>query len=331
MKKTIGILLIINLLFSCKKEKENINSLKHVGSSFNSKKTKFSKNEAYEKEAVQIIEKGKSRLQNLLPNIINNQISLIKDTFNKTKNSSIRSITLNETDIDIRSIKTYTLDSLINSELKVNKVYFQIINELSILNEKFKKDNSIKLKDYYDIKPFILAEDVLTKIDELITDENQRIEIEKRKKNISLCTSVVAFLPGISGVSKILEKVATTARFARRNIKPGTLTNDVFRNKIAPLFINKISNKTKRNIIEGGINHSIKNQLKNSASSLLNNLKSIDPESIEKTYDYFKSNDNQIRGRIGDFSDGILTQPIANLRKIMKENCKIISENSFTN
>ena len=46
--------------------------------------------------------------------------------------------------------------------------------------------------------------------------------------------------------------------------------------------------------------------------------------SLGYTIEHFKSNENKIEGRIGDFSDGIITQPIANLRKLMKINIELL-------
>lgn len=218
--------------------------------------------------------------------------------------------------IEINLIRKTATNSLLKDELRVNKIYFETINELSMLNQKYADYKDLNLKDFYEVKPFILAEDVILKIDELVIDEKKRIKREKINNNFELASNLVGILPGVGQISGVLGKVAQNTKKLRNNIGASNMTSKIFKDKIAPLFINKISNSAKKAILNKSI------------SSV---TEFIDNKEIHKTASFFKSPDNKQLGRIIDFTDGVLTQPIANLRQIMKENIEIINKNSVAN
>lgn len=329
--RIINLLIIILsvIFFGCKNNSDNINSLKTIGTTTEIELNNVLNTSNYKNDATKIIEAGKSKLRDLLPNVIEDQIELYKTTLTKIEYQSLLSHTYEESKIEINLIRKITTDSLLNDELRVNKVYYETINELSILNQKYTNYNGLNLNDFYDVKPFILAEDVIFKIDELVIDEKKRIKREKRNNQLSLASNLVFILPGVGQISGILGKVAQGARSFRNNIGAKNMTSKIFKDKIAPLFINKISNSKKRIQLTSTSIYSVKEATLN--KSITSGTEFIDNKEIHKTASFFKSPDNKQPGRIIDFTDGVLTQPIANLRRIMKENIEIMNKNSIAN
>ncbi|MDX6748153.1 hypothetical protein SHK09_15250 [Polaribacter sp. PL03] len=317
------------LFFSCKNNSDNINSLKTIGTTTEIELNNVLNTSNYKNDATKIIESGKSKLRDLLPNVIEDQIELYKTTLTKIEYQSLLSHTYEESKIEINLIRKITTNSLLNDELKVNKIYYETINELSLLNQKYTNYNGLKLNDFYEAKPFILAEDVIFKIDELVIDEKKRIKREKRNNQLSLATNLVFILPGVGQISGILGKVAQSARSLRNNIGAKNMTSKIFKDKVAPLFINKISNSKKRIQLTSTSIYSAKEAILN--KSISSGTEFIDNKEIHKTASFFKSPDNKQSGRIIDFTDGVLTQPVANLRRIMKENIEIMNKNSVAN
>ncbi|RLJ67463.1 hypothetical protein CLV86_0966 [Lacinutrix venerupis] len=327
--KLIITFIFCTLLFGCKKNTDNINSLKSIGTTTEIELNHILNTSNYKNDATKIIEAGKIKLRDLLPNVIEGQIELYKKTLTQIEYQSLLSHSYEESIVEINLIKQITTDSLLSDELRVNKIYYETINELSILNQKYADYNNLDLNDFYEAKPFILAEDVIFKIDELVIDEKQRIKREKRNNNLSLASNLFFILPGVGQISGILGKVAQNARSLRNNIGTKNMTSKIFKEKIAPLFINKISNSKKRIQLTSTALYSTKETILN--KSISSGTEYIDNKEINKTASFFKSPDNEQPGRIIDFTDGILTQPIANLRRIMKENIEIMNKNSVAN
>lgn len=312
----INTIVFCGLLLGCKKNTDNINSLRTIGTTTEVESNIILNTSNYKNDATKIIEVGKGKLRDLLPNIIEGQIELYKKTLTEIEYQSLLSHSYEESLIEINLIRKTATNSLLKDELRVNKIYFETINELSMLNQKYADYKDLNLKDFYEVKPFILAEDVILKIDELVIDEKKRIKREKINNNFELASNLVGILPGVGQISGVLGKVAQNTKKLRNNIGASNMTSKIFKDKIAPLFINKISNSAKKAILNKSI------------SSV---TEFIDNKEIHKTASFFKSPDNKQLGRIIDFTDGVLTQPIASLRQIMKENIEIINKNSVAN
>ena len=158
----------------------------------------------------------------------------------------IKTHSFEETRNKINEIQRKTTDSILEDELKVNLIYFETINELSILNQKYIEHFKLDLSSYYEAEPLILAEDVLLKIDELVIDEKKRVKKKKRddivETTISLASTIIPVFPTINNISSHLSKVAKKARDINKNTSTTNNLTKVFNSKIAPLFTNKISN-----------------------------------------------------------------------------------------
>lgn len=313
----------------CRKNSNNINALKTIGTTTEIESNNVLNPSNYKDDASKIIEVGKNKLRNLLPNVIKGQIELYKTTLTKIEYQSVLAHSYEESMTEINKIGNITIDSLLIDELRVNKIYYETINELSILNQKYAVYYGMNLNDFYEAKPFILAEDVILKIDEIVIDEGKRIKREARNNQLSLASNLVFILPGVGQISGILGKVAKNARDMRNNIGAKNMTTKIFNDKVAPLFINKISNPRKRIQLTSTTLYSAKDYAL--SKSLINGTEFIDNKELQNAASLFKSPDNKQSGRILDFTDGVLTQPIANLRRIMQENVEILNTNPVVN
>lgn len=325
----IFIILFVFLFTNCKDNLDNIEALKHIGTTSIIESNDALNKSNYEADATNIIEDGKKKLRDLLPNVIQGQIELYKTTLIKIDYQSVLSHSYEESILEINEIRKITTDSLLIDELRVNEIYYETINELSLLNQKYIDCHAYELNDFYEVEPFILAEDVIVKIDELVIDEEKRSEREKRNNQISLATNLIFILPGVGQISGILGNVAKNARNIRNSIGPNNMTKNLFKTKIASLFINPISNPRKRIQMTSTTLYSAKEYAMN--KSIKSGTQFIDNKELQKSASFFKSPDNKQPGRIIDFTDGVLTQPIANLRRIMKENINIMETYSVAN
>lgn len=74
----INTIVFCGLLLGCKKNTDNINSLRTIGTTTEVESNIILNTSNYKNDATKIIEVGKGKLRDLLPNIIEGQIELYK-------------------------------------------------------------------------------------------------------------------------------------------------------------------------------------------------------------------------------------------------------------
>lgn len=208
--------------------------------------------------------------------------------------------------------------------MRVNQVFYETIGELSVLNEKYiSKNPTLVLADYYETKPFILAEEVVIKMEELIFDEKDRVKRQAQKDNLSLALAVASIIP----VGAITAKVGTVVNKLRTLKKGIDATEDTTK------FLAKVTEGFKAQIDKHNDLIEKSKTVVHKSKYLANyigkrtyhdQIENIDQKVIHKTTIDFKSPDNKLPGRILDFSDGVISQPIANLRLMMKQNLTVL-------
>lgn len=285
--------------------------------------------ETYSAEALKILEEHKKNLKTLLPQMIIAEVEIYKKTLDQIEKKSAKAYTLDETNLLINLERNGAGLSILNKEIELNQTYFQLFNELSLLNLKYKNVLTEKeFIDFYDAGPIVLAEEVMIKIDELVKDEKIRIIAENRKENIDLALTFVAIIPGAASCKGILGGITQGAKAFKYGIElpksAGLLsktTKKIMNDKVAN-FVSKTFNndaiRTKASyigflpvgekLVVGGVKK----------------LSSYLPP--DQVGEMFKVLENKINGRIGDFSDGILAVHIQRVRDIIKGNTAMISE-----
>jgi hypothetical protein len=256
------------------------------------------------------------------------EVEIYKKTLDQIEKKPAQTYNLDETNLSINLERFNAGESIIEKEIELNQTYFQLFNELSLLNEKYK--NVIldkKFTDFYDAGPIVLAEEVMIKIDELVKDEKIRIVAENRKENIDLALTFVAIIPGAASCKGILGGITQGAKAIKSGIElpksagylakttkelmnakvanfvSKSLKNDAIRTKVSYLGYVPLGEKV---IVGGG----------KKVSSYL---------PPEQAGEIFKILENKINGRIGDFSDGILSVHMERVRSIIKDNSSKIS------
>lgn len=284
--------------------------------------------ESYSLEAIKIVEEHKINLQSLLPQIILAEVEIYKKTLAQIEKTPLLSYNIEETNLLIELERNVAGESLLNKEIELNQVYFQLFNELSLLNEKYKNILTDKeFIDFYDAGPIVLAEEVMLKVDELVKDEKERIKVKKQKDKNELIINFVTVIPAASTCKGILNSITQAAKYYKKGIdlplKSGFLAknvkkimNDKVANYISKTFKNDQIRTKFSNI--GYVPIAVKTiyaGVKNESSYLPPNQAGI----------MFKVLENKINGRIGDFSDGILAVHLQKVRDIIKSNQAVIT------
>ena len=324
--KKVSFIIILYTLISCNgnsvENQNHIKSLK-IEESVNQKNA-YTISE-YNSRAKEIIENGKSKLEVLMPVIIHNQIDLYKDALLRIEHQYLLTYSYSESLSNINAIRNETMDSLLINELKVNKIYYETINNLSILNQTYSKRYNIEFQDYYNVAPFILADDVLSKINELILDDEYRKKNIKRSRIIDIGLFIINLIPGIGQVTRVIADVAIYLRHLKKSIKATNMASKILKDKFIPVLYNRISNKEKRIRLSSETSYKAKTYISDAIVGYSNSNNFLNNKKLKKINNIFRSPNNKLLGRIGDFSDGVLTQPIANLREIKKDNIKVLN------
>tara|TARA_R110002012_G_scaffold55398_4_gene141398 strand:- start:47699 stop:48646 length:948 start_codon:yes stop_codon:yes gene_type:complete len=291
----------------------------------------------YNDRATKIINDGKRKLQRSIPNSINNQIGIIENTLYDIQEQPLMSFSYEETNMRVGQVQAKSIDYLLVEEIKTNQIYYEIVNELVLLNDQYFNHwqdlgKTIEFEDYYEVTPIIIAgEDVLSKIDELIKDEEKRDSKEDRDLAVGVGISLITCIPGTAAAMKTLESIKKGAQFAKNSLLVAKSTNSITRitskvlnEKTASVFTTALSNVEKRNKLAINLNRV---RTAGVAGEVTYNVAPfVGGASLGYTIAHFKSEENKIEGRIGDFSDGIISQAIGRLRNILIQNQKIISE-----
>jgi hypothetical protein len=328
MRKIFLMLLLVTLLFfSCSKKQEQ--PIDSIGSKY--VRTDIIKHsdltaETYYAEALNILENHKKDLKLILPQLIFDQIKVYKNTIIEIEKTPAKSFSLNETNQLIKIEGINAGNRLMNKSILLNQHYFKLFNELSILNIKYNVANKIVFKDFYDAGPIVLNEEVLLKIDELISDEKERSEIEKNQTQKAYVTDAINLIAIITRTTKDKEflmeltrgvKAAKNAKILETSASSLTKYSSKFFNKGTATFL---ATKLKNQNLRDQIADQSSKTAKIAALSIVG-LKHIQET---ETLQSFKAIENKMNGRIGDFSDGILSVHMQRVRDIIKLNSEMI-------
>lgn len=281
--------------------------------------------ESYSNEALKILENHKKELKSILPQMILDEISEYKNTLIEIEKTPAKAFSLEETNQLIQIEGINTGNRLFKKSILLNQHYFKLFNELSILNIKYNIDNKIVFKDFYDAGPIVLSDEVLDKIDELIKDEKIRVEIENNDKIKGYAFTALTVISTITGHSQNKEKLMNLTRglkAAKNSIilekSPSMLakyTSKFLDKDLAVYTAKKLNNQKLRDKVADN------SALIGATSSILGGLKTIQ---TNKPLQSFKNIENKMSGRIGDFSDGILSVHMQSVRDIIKLNAGMI-------
>ena len=321
MKHFIKYFIFASLL-GCSDEKED--NLNTVGSSFVvniAEGTQQFSQETYNQEALQILEKHRKNLKILLPEILSSEVEIYKSTIQEIQKVPVLTYTLKDFNKEVEKIHTEAGVTLIEKEIELNKIYFQLFNELSLLHLKYDSIKKSDFTDYYDAGPIVLSDEVMLKIDELVKDEDTRIALEKARNNKELAFSAITIIPGTSVCKGILGSITQAAKqfknveFISQQSIMVKLSHRLMNQKTASFISKTFKNDKIRSKVAsvGYIGFAGKSTQFVAAKAPL--YLSQDESNI-----IYIVIENKINGRIGDFSDGILAVHTQKIRDIIKTN-----------
>ena len=205
-----------------------------------------------------------------------------------------------------------------NSEIMINQEFYSICAELSVINDdyyNYYSENGLDIDflDYFSSTPFILKKDVSDKIKELIIDEKIREDKETRDMYISAMFLVVD-VSSVFVTAKILSKLVIKARKMHK----------ISRSKSSKVFMKALSNNKKRQAMSGTLQivaplYEVGRVIVPKTISVATGI------AIGNAISKYKSEDNKLNGRIGDFSDGIISQHIGSLRIMSMMNYELLN------
>ena len=328
MKKIFKKIILLSLLFFSCSKKEN-HTIDSIGSAYVRKdiiKHADLTAEAYSAEALNILDNHRKKLKAILPHMIFDEIKLYKNTLIEIEKAPSKAFSLQETN---RLIKIEGINAgkrLMKKSILLNQQYFRLLNELSILNIKYNVDNKIVFKDFYDAGPIVLNEEVLFKIDELIADEKQRSEIEEKNTQKAYVIDAINLLAIITRTTKDKEflmeltrgvKAAKNAQILETSASSLTkYSSKLFNKGTATFLATKLKNQELRD--------QIANQSSKTAKIAAFSIVGLKQIQETETLQSFKAIENKMNGRIGDFSDGILTVHMQSVRDLIKLNAAMI-------
>ncbi len=329
------ICLVICVAWSCSDRKEE-KFENTIGSSILENEGKLDtviNAETYANDALMIMNRHKEKLKTLLPQMILAEVEIYKKTLDQIEKKSAKTYTLDETNLAIALEQNKSGVKILENEVELNQTYFQLFNELSLLNEKYKgKLTKEEFIDFYDAGPIVLAEEVMLKIDELVKDEKIRIVAENKKQNIDNVLTAVSIIPGATVCKGVLGGLTQAAKVhLAKSVLPKSATQmskiplKLMNEKVAKFIAKTFKNDQIRSKTSNIIGNSSTIVNKGASGTRFLASKYLPPDQAQEM---FKVLENKINGRIGDFSDGILVVHMQRVRDIIKANKGMLAEDA---
>ena len=305
----------------------------------------------YNSQTLNLIEKNREELQVTLGKTIEDQVAVYRNLIDQWEIKKIYATSQEEYNTYLAQENKRAIDSLITKDIYINMVYFDLIGELEDVNASYSKEFDIPLKElksFYDLDRILLSDEVSRKIQELIKDDKARSKQIEEEERQELALSVLSITPlgpiasagskfAINGIAKGL-KFAKQGKLLAQNASKITkisynaaskLNKNKWGSKVINGLINKVSNETNRVEMATNLTRARKNIASKATKATYKaahdylNSESID---ISKTKEHFKVLENKIEGRIGDYTDGILTVHLQNVREIIKYNQTVLNK-----
>lgn len=315
------VLLCVIFLVSCGQKDSEIQKLTTLESEVENHATTGRlalTSETYSGEAINILERHKLRLQSVLPNIILSEVEVYKKTLVEMEKKTALSYSLDETYILSEKIREKSGYSILQKEVDLNVSYFELFNELSLLNAKYETVLDLKnsnMMDFYDAGPIALSDEVLLKVEELTKDENERLRLNKNEDYKDCAAGVLALIPK----ARVLSVLVGVTKAAKA-FKTGKMLSA--NSSILSQYAYKLMNK---DVAEFVAKHCKNEMMREAIATRVGKVAmSKHAQNIPFTFNEqkvaFKNIENKINGRIGDFSDGILAVHLQRVRDIIKAN-----------
>lgn len=331
MKNKISLLVLI-ILSSCSNKERTSDDIPNFSISKQSNEARATLEQShivynqanYYSRALSIFNDGKKKLKQVLPNSfkkITERVALDLESYDKAKKLSH---TKNQYIENVNDIQVETGVYLLDEEIRINEIYNETLEELSVLNDDYfnyfiANNNNLIFEDYYKVSRIRIAEEVLEKLDELVNDEKERESREANANKLNIGLTLIALIPGAGACTKILEGLTKGARASKNGLKALQTSNKIAKMSNFALRNNKnTSIKLAKSLSNNEKRGKIANQISKTGSAAV-----VADFGTEMHYS-FKSKNNEIKGRIGDGADWVLAVHFQQIRDIITKNKKII-------
>ena len=311
----------------------------------------------YSNNSLQFVNHHRKELQTVLPNSINDILLTYKHLLIEVEKNKIYATSAKEHQKYMLQAQSKAFDSLVSKDLMVNSSYSLLLQDLEDLNKQYAEKYNIPIdsfKSYYTLDKIILSEEVFLKIQDLLKEDKKRTEkLERDSRNDMIADGAVLAL-NLIPMGGFVAKVPSFSKSAITQIHNGissasknkTLSQGA--GKIAEFTFN-LTSKTGSSKISSAVTKKIVKMISNEAkrtslaTSVVGTGKRIVAQNVvmgarhsndalakqsaapQNSAEFFKTIENKLEGRIGDFSDGIIAVHLQNVREAVKYNQKLIS------
>ena len=356
MRKNILIyffVLIFNSLLSCTESKKESKTDFRI---FSEQPNFVISPDNYSKNSIAYLSFQREHLQTVLPNAILDILEIYKKLLLQVDRNKVYATSAEEQKKYMLEAQSKAFDSLVSKDIDVNLSYLDLLENLENLNRTYSEKYDIPIdsfKSYYEMDKIILSEEVLLKVQRLLKDDKQRtVKLEKQAKNNMIADGTILILNlvpmggylatvpafsksaltqihnGVKNAANNKDLIDGSGKIAQISYdfvkKSGTSKFGSFPRKI---IVKTLSNEAKRTGISTSLVGGVKRTAVTKSVIATRNSQnsSIDNEKIPKnTKEFFKNIDNELMGRIGDFSEGMITVYLQNIREVIKYNQNVI-------
>lgn len=351
--------LILLILFQISCSKDNQNEKYLFETNFTETPLSLAANN-YSTYSNKIKEDNRITLRTELPNRIDDIFNIYKNAIIDLERKKIYATSNSDYNKYVKEIQLKVIDSLLIKEVQVNLKYFELLEDLEYLNVQYSKEYNIPIdsfKSYYDLQHIVLGDEVLKKIAELDKEEIVRQANLKKQRNID-----AGIFVGTTAISLLIPTGPKTKMSVALNGVIAQIKNgfeDAIKGKAlqigAPMLTKKtweMASKVQGSRLGSFANKKLYVQIKNQeqrakikddilsiaktkatnfgltyAATNYNKITSRN-EKIQHSKEYFQVIDNELRGKIGNFSDGIMTVHFENINSIIKHNQQLIDSHT---
>ncbi|MGG5508301.1 MULTISPECIES: hypothetical protein [unclassified Myroides] len=331
MKKII-IALVVFSFIGCKKDNsaENERIIKEI---LNHQSSEVQVDEGYSLDNYEenfdlLIKKYDSKMRVVLAKQIDNQLTMYNSLLVDLSKVKKTSISDEEFKSNVEKLQQQVLKDLVESEIVVNVDYFEFLNELHELTQKYKKLNpGANLKRYDALDRIELSEGVRQKIEELAQDEKLKADTNIGEKVLE-GLSFLAYMPkapvlAVGFAADVALQFREELHIAKKKEASGYHAQ-IDKEEL----IDRIKQNLPADIYDVKSNSfSTKASTKDRNKALATTLNQINRANLdlERDFKLYHNIRNNPKGRIGDYSDGIWTVHYQNMLKIKNENLKALS------
>lgn len=330
MKKLTTLCICVFLFLACNKnkgEEKVINDILYSDGEKEDQVTSYNSSN-YETQFNQLIGKYDTKMRVSIAKQIDNQLIIYQQFLTDLSKAKKTSISNEEFQDKLIEIQSNMLTSLFDSEIDVNADYYEFILNLNALTDKYILESNLdpsNFENFENLDRIELNKGVVQKINELALDEEAKSKPDIIK-NTSEYLSFLAYVP--FPPMRAIGIGMTLFSFSYEALNDGV--KQQVAGYTAQMDKNELIAELKKNLPESYYDkktnsftvNALTSENKKYVTDKYNNLNTEYNLDLESDFKKYHVVENEIKGRVGDYSDGIWTVHYQNLLKIKDNNLK---------